>query len=177
MDKRSPHFLSLPTEVRLMIYELLPIPNRHHTLEDSSFESPTPDISTPSEVILVTKSAVFSLLYTCQNIYQEYNPTLDKNSQVLRSEPLRLIVDWTSLNTFVKMENCLASLIESHRESIHSGNVLFFPPPLRLPAAEFAELADLADLIYLSTNTPGTLKLTCNHPLSLQSASILQTQS
>jgi hypothetical protein len=131
MDKHLLQLLGLPKEVRLMMYELLPITTHHHIFEDPSFESRKPDITTPSKIILVAKSAAISLLCTCRRIYQEYKPTIDRNLKVLRSEPLRFIVDSTSFDTFIGMENCLASLLKSYRESIRSGKVLFFQPPLQ----------------------------------------------
>jgi hypothetical protein len=141
-------FLDFPKEVRLMIYELLPITTRHHTLADPSFESTTPEVTTPSVIVLVTKSAVVSMLSTCHTIYQEYRPILDKNLQILRTEPLRFIVDSASLDTFMQMENSIASLIRSHRDHIRAGEELFFQPPMSLPVLDSTETSELAAIVH-----------------------------
>jgi len=89
--------LELPLELRLMIYEFLPITTRHHTLEDPDFERRFPEATSPSEIVLVTKAASTKLLPTCRQIYYEYKPVLEKSLHLLRSEPLRFIVHSTSL--------------------------------------------------------------------------------
>jgi len=101
-------FLDLPKELRLMVYEFIPVATRHHVLRDFTFRDPhtnlivrlfTPtDPEAVSTVTLVTKSLhVTGILSTCRLIHDEAKAVLAKKLDKLKSDPLRLIVDAPSI--------------------------------------------------------------------------------
>ena len=101
-------FLDLPKELRLMVYEFIPVATRHHVLRDFTFRDPhtnlrvrlfTPtDPEAVSTVTLVTKSLhVTCILSTCRLIHDEAKVVLAKKLDKLKSDPLRLIVDAPSI--------------------------------------------------------------------------------
>jgi hypothetical protein len=75
-------------------------------------------------MILVAKSITVDLLATCRQIHQEYTPVFNKLARALRSEPIRFIVDSTSLEYFFGHDLGLCVIeyvIEARAESLSSG--------------------------------------------------------
>jgi hypothetical protein len=93
MSKSTFRFLHLPKELRLLIYEYIPITTRHHVWDGSlrpgsigsSFEGIT--------LTLVIKSTSISILLVSSVVYNECKHILHRKLKALRAEPLRLIVD------------------------------------------------------------------------------------
>jgi hypothetical protein len=106
-------FLDLPKELRLMVYEHIPTTTRHHVLKDPTYVAGT------SEIIFVAKSIETSIMLTCGVVYDECKSVLGTRLEALKIEPLRFIIDETSLNPFASchhfsimyyMKHCLQAL-------------------------------------------------------------------
>jgi hypothetical protein len=105
MDTTRPaqpfRFLDLPTELRLMVYEFLPVRTHHHT-----FKYPVTDPNEPpigdveSDVTLVEKTIDVRIPATCQLVNVEATPILNARLDRLREEPWHFIVDSPSLRAF-----------------------------------------------------------------------------
>ncbi|KAF2854148.1 hypothetical protein T440DRAFT_269507 [Plenodomus tracheiphilus IPT5] len=95
-------FLSLPKELRLKVYERIPLTTRHHTLYDPTFSHTSDTPSSPKPcVALVTKSLEISILLVNRKIHYEALHCLADRLIYLHTQPLRFIVDSLSLNTFI----------------------------------------------------------------------------
>jgi hypothetical protein len=96
-------FLDLPKELRLMVYECIPIITHHHVLQDPTI--PEDSSSCGSTITLVVKSISIAMLLASSPIYDECRPIFDHKLKALRAEPLRLIVDstsWESMRAYPK---------------------------------------------------------------------------
>ncbi|KAF2654225.1 hypothetical protein K491DRAFT_693990 [Lophiostoma macrostomum CBS 122681] len=74
-------FLDLPKELRLMVYEFMPVTTRHHALV-------LPD---GKEVVLIVKSLSVCLLSTCRLISEEAHPIVEDKLRLIKSTPPRII--------------------------------------------------------------------------------------
>lgn len=79
-------FLDLPYDVRLMIYECLPITREHITLEDPVFMDPR-----ESAIRLVVKRMPVQILASCRAMYKEAHRHIDKRLATCRR--VQIIVD------------------------------------------------------------------------------------
>jgi hypothetical protein len=79
--------LALPKEIRLMIYDLLPI-TRHHTITLMYLLAPQEFHPT----IVTKRMSGSSLLATCHQLQSELSAHTNLNTLAL--EPLRLVTDW-----------------------------------------------------------------------------------
>ena len=80
-------FLNLPVELRLMIYDCLPLKTRHHIIIIGGDGSPDPVL-----VIVSRRIPGISILTTCHKIYNEAM-VLRQRVTALSIRPLRLIID------------------------------------------------------------------------------------
>lgn len=87
-------FFHLPKELRLVVYECIPIATRHHVLQDPTVTDDIP--SGGSTITLVVKSLSIGMLLASSLTFDECKPIFDRKLKALRAEPLRLIVDSTS---------------------------------------------------------------------------------
>src|SRR4051812_21057599 len=85
----SSSLLNLPTELRLMIFERIPVVTRQHRilLWKGDQLDPTPG---STELTIITRSIPVSLLLTCRLIHRNALPILQ--AKVLR-EPPRMIIN------------------------------------------------------------------------------------
>lgn len=108
--------LDLPAEIRLMIYDALPVTTKHHILIDAThinllekyilwsppgpFEAPatTADTFTPSTFTLVIKTVPVVLRATCRQINKESIDAFQRKLKFISREPLRLVIDAPSLS-------------------------------------------------------------------------------
>jgi hypothetical protein len=118
----STTLFDLPVELRLMVYEYLPVTTRHFT-----FKQP---INAPKEprmrdlaITFVVKSIPVAILATCKLIHNEASPTFARKLKELRESPLQLIVDSPSLKPFVGVSGLMALIIKGEPNCISSGSV------------------------------------------------------
>jgi len=95
----SPHptpfrFLDLPKDIRFLIYDLITVVTRHHTIT----ASPRGNTNLPDYSLTIISHRVpgISLLGTCRHINAEA-VRLQRNITALNSAPLRIIADWQSV--------------------------------------------------------------------------------
>ncbi|KAF2254010.1 hypothetical protein BU26DRAFT_233883 [Trematosphaeria pertusa] len=93
-------FLDLPTELRFMVYEQIPINIQHTVLELSRLlrRRQHPESTREPTVTLVSYSASLPLLQTCRTIQSEATPFLERKVEALGEEPIRFIVDLDDAN-------------------------------------------------------------------------------
>jgi hypothetical protein len=116
-------FLDLPAELRIMVYERLPITTRHHTFSHRAVRSRDDYVNdlpedTDIDVSLVIKSLPVALLAICKQIHSEASHHMQPALERLRTEPMRLIVDTQSFAPlfqprgffFSAMRHCLTRL-------------------------------------------------------------------
>ncbi|KAF1939325.1 hypothetical protein EJ02DRAFT_457082 [Clathrospora elynae] len=120
-------FLDLPTELRLMVYEYLPVTTRHHVLQD-------PHSNTPSTITLVAKSLSVALLAANRLISEEAKQILSKKLAFLKTEPLRFIADATSaMNYDATLPNILRYISTERAHIRQHGLATPSPAPLSAP--------------------------------------------
>jgi hypothetical protein len=91
-------FLDLPVELRLIVYERLPVTTRHHALNDPAHRS-LGFLDRPlSKVAQVTKCWPVELLRTCHRIYSEARPIA---AAMLGPATLRYVFEAPALGTLV----------------------------------------------------------------------------
>ncbi|KAH8724740.1 hypothetical protein GQ44DRAFT_772784 [Phaeosphaeriaceae sp. PMI808] len=105
-------FLDLPKELRLMIYERIPITTKHHTMpnfKDMVRLEPRqerPGEST-SRITIVTKSfPLVGILSTCRCIHNEAKAFLHDTIRLLKADPLCIIVDMPQKSYMFKYYMC-----------------------------------------------------------------------
>lgn len=99
MDSSSSFpFMNLPLEVRLMIYERLPI-----EIKQYQFTKSNPNGSNPYSFTIVSKSLDSAILTTNRQINSEAWPIIDRKLQDILQTPPRLIVDTLSS---IKLHKC-----------------------------------------------------------------------
>jgi len=92
-------FLSLPTELRLIVYEALPIRTQHyHIREKYTRDRPKASCSNLGLILVLSDVAGISILATCKTIHAEASKTLGRKLDALRMEPLRIITNTEFLN-------------------------------------------------------------------------------
>ncbi|KAI4663453.1 uncharacterized protein J4E78_003867 [Alternaria triticimaculans] len=149
-------FLDLPKELRLIIYEYIPITTRHHVWEDTVRHS-------GNTITLVVKSMSTGILLVSCSIHDECKPILDRKLKALQVEPLRLIVDKQSLLTLTRHKNgvwpaanslfwCLKDFMrfktgQSHSQCWDEGNVQLSGVMLNSNGPEYARLIKFLNLI------------------------------
>lgn len=95
-------FLDHPLELRIMVYERLPIVTRHCRFQFPSgrpigYTRHADDPSRPTSCVVILDITVppVSILATCRRINSEAAPTL--KLELLQLEPVRVIIDMTSI--------------------------------------------------------------------------------
>jgi hypothetical protein len=90
-----PPFLRLPTELRFLIYEAIPLTRRHQTISPylDSGRALGAHNPSPACVHLVTTSISTSILSTCRFLHDEAKVILGPRLQVLRLEPPGMIIE------------------------------------------------------------------------------------
>jgi hypothetical protein len=125
----KPHFqfLDLPAELRIMVYERLPVKIQHHTFSHRAvydnedywdYNGSEPGDDSDIDVTLVVKSLPMALLATCKQINDEASRHMKPALEQLRSELMRLIVDTGSFSRLFQpqdffrtaMQHCLTRL-------------------------------------------------------------------
>lgn len=81
-------FNALPAEIRLMIYECIPVEVQRHDFQAVSISS-----ATPRSFSVITKSIDLSILRTCKKIYDEASAIMQKKLHDIRHTPPRWIID------------------------------------------------------------------------------------
>ncbi|KAF2247114.1 hypothetical protein BU26DRAFT_520381 [Trematosphaeria pertusa] len=139
MEARPFRFLDLPTEVRLIVYEYLPIKTRHRQLgpkgEDFSF------------LKLITKSIPgISILATCGQIHAEALPILEPRISTLRKEPVRILSDFCMPD-----ESGLKGILQclTYDEASCSGNAEVFEA-LQRPGGDIRTHEELHEILQAS---------------------------
>jgi hypothetical protein len=109
--------LDLPMELRLILYELLPVTSRHCTLKfppQNSFGLRMREMA----ITLVIRSLPVALLATCKLIKKEATPILERKLNQLRTGPMRLIVDSPLLSLSLGRQGLLNKTVLHHLECI-----------------------------------------------------------
>ncbi|KAI4918269.1 hypothetical protein J4E90_002652 [Alternaria incomplexa] len=106
-------FLDLPKELRLIIYEYIPITTRHHVWEDAARHTSWGEFLSGNTITLVVKSISTGILLVSSSIHDECKPILDRKLNALQVEPLRLIVDKQSLLTLTRHRNEVGPALNS----------------------------------------------------------------
>ncbi|KAH5577792.1 hypothetical protein HBI26_135410 [Parastagonospora nodorum] len=96
-------FMDLPAELRLMVYEFIPVTTRHCTV----YGKP-PDAKSPTQVVLVTKSLSSSILLASHAIYNEASPVFAVKLETLRTEPTRFLLHAGAVFFFTELLDILA---------------------------------------------------------------------
>ena len=115
-DAPKTGFLDLPVEIRLMIYELLPVRTRHaHILHMLSYEQGSDMTPLPPDggtIQLVIKSVPSAILSTCKLIYREAYPIFQAQISKLRTDRPRMIVHLKALTNrslFIGILNAIST--------------------------------------------------------------------
>jgi hypothetical protein len=84
-------FPDLPKELRLMVYERIPITIRHNVYRNPTGHPDDPTIT--SNIAVVIQSFLVSILRTCRFTYYECKAHVSPKLHRLKNEPMRIIVD------------------------------------------------------------------------------------
>jgi hypothetical protein len=90
------HFLDVPAELRLMVYDNLPVTIIHHTLAG-------PLSPSTSAMRLVTKSMPVQVFLVCREIYQEAEHHL--RHRLASCRRLQFIIDSACMRTFATIHS------------------------------------------------------------------------
>ncbi|KAH7381393.1 hypothetical protein DE146DRAFT_760827 [Phaeosphaeria sp. MPI-PUGE-AT-0046c] len=89
MDSQSAFpFNALPAEIRLMIYECIPVQVQRYDFQAVSISS-----ATPRSFAVISKSIDLSILRTCRKIHDEASAIIQKKLHDIRQTPPRWIID------------------------------------------------------------------------------------
>jgi hypothetical protein len=120
-----PPFLRLPTEIRFLIYEAIPLVRRHQTISPCSDQKPVPGISDPPKIIihLITTSMSTSILSTCRFLHNEATVIFSARLHALRMEAPSIIVEsfsrFTTSADYVVLNYVLARVAHAlHQHAI-----------------------------------------------------------
>lgn len=83
-------FMRLPSEIRLMIYERIPIELK---VREFTHHAPDTPNSKPFRFSLIDRTICAAILRTCRQVYKEANPILHKKCQLILCYPLRMLFD------------------------------------------------------------------------------------
>ncbi|KAF2870092.1 hypothetical protein BDV95DRAFT_595655 [Massariosphaeria phaeospora] len=83
-------FLDLPSEIRLMIYERLPVVTRHVRIDTDHRDGPDLPVSA---YILVIRSVPTSILRTCHQIYAEASEIITSKIKEIFATPPKIIIE------------------------------------------------------------------------------------
>jgi len=99
MSPRPFRFLDLPPELRLMVYERIPVPV---CISETHFEQPLEDEDwDPVTYTIITQSTTaLAILSTCRQIYREAAKILDDSVSRIAATPPRMIADVEILDWF-----------------------------------------------------------------------------
>jgi hypothetical protein len=96
MSTTHSHFLSLPAELRCMIYFYISFSSIHHTLLRSDVKMGSEAWPSPlhdSSITLVAPDVSIAILLVCRLVTKEALPILVSKIQRLREQPIRYIAD------------------------------------------------------------------------------------
>jgi hypothetical protein len=111
------YLLKLPVELRLIIYELLPVTSRHCTLKFPPQNSSGLRMREMT-ITLVIKSLPVTLLATSKLVHEEATPILKRKLYQLRTGPMRLMVDSPLLSLSLGRPGLLNRTVLHHLERI-----------------------------------------------------------
>jgi hypothetical protein len=157
-------FLDLPVELRLMVYERVPIKTTHHKLDyDSLTLAQLKNGEEDSVTFLHEAVSGSSILFACRQIFSEARSTLHFRAQALRLRPIRIIASPDVIKTdesrshlaCLSYSACPANsdirhfLHESHRDIYYHYNMSGTQPPNAFHASRKIEVA----IVFKSNNT------------------------
>ncbi|KAH6118354.1 hypothetical protein HBI69_097400 [Parastagonospora nodorum] len=96
-------FMDLPAELRLMVYEFIPVTTRHCTVHGKPFYE-----KSLTQVVLVTKSLSCSILLTSDAVCNEASPVFAVKLEILRTEPTRFMLRAGAVDFFTELLDILA---------------------------------------------------------------------
>ncbi|KAH4068007.1 hypothetical protein HBI67_099320 [Parastagonospora nodorum] len=96
-------FMDLPAELRLMVYEFIPVTTRHCTVHGKPFYD-----KSLTQVVLVTKSLSCSILLASHAVCNEASPVFAVKLEILRTEPTRFILRAGAVDFFTELLDILA---------------------------------------------------------------------
>jgi hypothetical protein len=122
-ESESPfRFLDLPKELRLMVYEFLPIKTTHYDIQDlacvryqtgdKTYTWSAPSRYWSTSINLVIKPLPASILATCKPIYEEAQPIHAKKLDDIFARPARLILD-THCSDLTEIQEFFPLLIQT----------------------------------------------------------------
>jgi hypothetical protein len=101
-EPRPFRFLDLPKELRLMVYERLPVKTTYHTYDFNEPHYVVSNESTLNSFQLVWKTlSGLSILATCRQITTEATPIIEHKLRTIESEPIRMIATPDTFCSFI----------------------------------------------------------------------------
>jgi hypothetical protein len=154
-------FLSLPKELRLMVYEFIAAKKTHHRIRLGK-----PDEHHDLKYVRTTLSGI-EILATCHQIYEEAIDIMRCRLAAIKTSPLRII----STNHMHGLPdfNVIAMLDRVDATRLNCGNIR------ALPVAPAEELAARAEKLALCEKEPYDCRYAPSHILHIFSMSVLRS--
>jgi len=119
----STRFLDLPAELRLMVYDYLPVTTRHSTFKQPVNDPEEPRMRDLTITLVVKFIPAVALLATCKLICNEASPILAHKLEEIRQSPLQLIVDSPCLRPLFGVFCFMDIIMKGKPSCISSGSV------------------------------------------------------